>query len=52
MDDLTKKILEGFRLAYYRLVEERRRTKEPIIMYRNGQVVYVDAATIRLDKEK
>ena len=52
MDDLTKKILEGFQLAYRRLVEQRRKTNEPLIMYRNGQVVYVDPATIKLDKEK
>ena len=50
--ELTQKILDGFRLAYYKLVEERRKTKEPIIMYKNGQVVYVDPTTIRLDKEK
>jgi hypothetical protein len=52
MDDLTKKILDGFRLAYQRLVEERRKTKEPILMYIDGKVVRVDPNTIKLDKEK
>ena len=50
--ELSQKILEGFCLAYYRLVEERRKTKEPLLLYIDGKVVRVDPNTIKLDKEK
>lgn len=47
-DELTKKILEGSKLAIKRLVERKRKENGYLVVSENGKVVKVPAKDIKL----
>ncbi len=41
--ELTEKVLKGFRLAHKKLVEKAKRDDETLVIVRDGQIVHVKA---------
>lgn len=42
-EDISAKVMEGFRLAHKRLVEKAKREDDTLVIERNGKPVYVKA---------
>ena len=46
-NDIKDKVLKGGKLAIDRLIEKKRRDKSFIVISENGQVVKIDANTLK-----
>ncbi len=42
-EDISKKVMDGFRLAHKRLVERAKRDDDTLVIERNGKIVHVKA---------
>lgn len=42
-EDISKKVMDGFRLAQKRLVEKAKRDDDTLVIERNGKIVHVKA---------
>jgi hypothetical protein len=49
---LREKIMKGMRLAINRLIEERQKTDDYLIISENGKIVKIKARKLNLRKEK
>ena len=47
-EEFEKKVTEGMKIVFRRLVEEKRKTNQPLIFSENGVIKYVDPHTIDL----
>ena len=42
-EDISEKVMEGFRLAHKRLVEKAKRDDDTLVIERNGKPIHVKA---------
>lgn len=40
-DDLKEKILKGLNLAYQRMIEQKRKNNQKIVVWRDGKIVSI-----------
>jgi len=42
-EDMSKKVMDGFRLAHKRLIERAKRDDDTLVIERSGKIVHVKA---------
>ena len=47
-EEFEKKVTEGMKIVFRRLVEEKRKTHQPLIFSENGVVQFVDPNTVEI----
>lgn len=47
-EEFEKKVTEGMKIVFRRLVEEKRKTNQPLIFSENGVVQFVDPNTVEI----